>query len=153
MLTTNQNGRGSNAALILLAPNFIEGNIVFCLEQLRQAGIPVSLVGLSAGLIKGYHGMIVKPDYSLGQLSTIHGHKLVLLPDGKACIAALFADPRVHQLIKTTLKNNGLVAAMPDAEVMLEKSNLISAETASNFLWQRDHDLKTFTEQMITFLA
>jgi hypothetical protein len=109
-------------------------------------------VGLSARLIRGYHGMTVRPDVTLGQLTGTADHKLVLIPDGKECVSALFADPRVHQLIENTLKTQGVVAAMPEAETMLERSGLVTSSTASSFVWRRDKDLTEFTAELISHL-
>jgi putative intracellular protease/amidase len=152
MIRAKRNGAARDAALILLAQDFREGTTVFCLERLRQAGISVSLVGLSARLIRGYHGMAVKPDFSIEQLPGAVNYRLVIIPEGKACVSALLADPRVHQLIETTLHNRGLVAVMPDAEVMLEQSGLVTSSTASSFIWQRGSQMEEFTAQLINTL-
>lgn len=152
MIPRKRNGNGHGSALILLAADFREGRTVYCVERLRQAGISVSLVGLSAGLITGYHGMTLRPDVTLSQLPEAMNHKLVLIPDGKECISALFADPRVHQLIETTLENQGLVAAMPEAEAMLEQASLVTSGTAASFMWQKDRDFEGFVKELINCL-
>jgi putative intracellular protease/amidase len=126
MLLAKRNGSATGTVLIPVASEFHEGTIVYFLEHLREAGISVSLVSLSNRLIRGYHGMVIKADFSLGQIPLHSDHKLLILPGGKACASALLADPRIHQLIDETLDNRGLVAAMPEMEVMLEQSNLIS---------------------------
>lgn len=152
MKPRKRNGAPGSVALILLAPQFREGRTVYCMERLREAGISVSMVGLSAGLIAGYHGMAVRPDLTLSQLPETTGHKLLLIPDGKESVAVLFADPRVHQLIKTTVKNEGMVAAMPDAERLIEQAGLVTARSASQFVWKRDGDMKGFVTALIHYL-
>jgi putative intracellular protease/amidase len=152
MLMVKRNGAAISTVLILVARDFREGTIVYLLERLRQAGISVSLVSLSGRLVKGYHGMEIRPDLSLGQLPLTTDHKLLILPDGQACVAALLADPRVLQLIDDTLLNQGLVAAMPEAELMLEQLGLVTAKTAPNFIWLQGQDLANFSEQLISCL-
>lgn len=109
---------------ILLAPGFEEGSAIYCLDRLREAGILVSLVGLSAGLISGAHGVTVRPDRTLGQTSTLTPPYMVLVPDGKKSVTALLADPRVHRLLTATIENNGNIAAMPAAAAMLENGGI-----------------------------
>jgi putative intracellular protease/amidase len=152
MLMVRRNGATNRTVLILVARDFREGTIVYLLERLRQAGISVSLVSLSDRLVKGYHGMAIRPDLSLEQLPQDPCHRLLILPDGRACVSALLADPRVHQLIEETLHSHGLVAAMPEAEVMLERLGLVTAETVANFVWLKGQDLAAFTEQLISRL-
>ena len=152
MKPKKRSGTVGSSALILLAPEFKEGRTVYCLERLREAGISVSMIGLSAGLISGYHGMTVRPDFTLSQMPDCVSHKVVLIPDGKACVSALFADPRIHRLIKATLAGHGIVAAMPEAESMLERAGLVTSESAPSFVWSRDKDLKTFAGELINHL-
>jgi len=160
MISTKQNGTVSHKALILLAPDFREGTIVYCLERLRQAGVAVSLVGLSARMVKGLHGMVVRPDFSLGELiskmdtqsSGCADHPLIIIPGGNACISALFADPRVHQLIQSALQKEGLVAAMPEAEKMLEQTQLLTPETVSCFLWINRNELEECADLLIDYI-
>jgi 4-methyl-5(b-hydroxyethyl)-thiazole monophosphate biosynthesis len=153
VLQERRNGAAHNGVLILLAKGFQEGTTVYCLERLRQAGISVSLVGMSARNIKGYHGVTLRPDLSMEQLPDVSSYRLIILPAGKACVSALFADPRVHQLIEMTLHNRGLVAAMPDAEVMLELSGFVTSRTAPSFIWRSNGELEDFATQLIDNLA
>lgn len=147
-----QNGTAHQGALILLAREFAESSTVTCLERLREAGIPVSLVGLSAGLITGSHGLAIRPDLTLDQVLPAARHDLVMLPRGMAAVSALFADPRVHRLIVGTLDNHGLVAAAPEAQLLFEQAGLITPGATASFLWQGE-DLEQFVSQLIERLG
>ena len=138
------------SVFILLAPGFEEGSAIYCLDRLREAGILVSLVGLSAGLISGAHGVTVRPDRTLGQTSTLTPPYLVLVPDGKKSVTALLADPRVHRLLTATLENNGKIAAMPAAAVIL-KNGGIGLEAAP--LISFNGSLDEFTNQLINSIV
>ncbi len=110
------------AIFILLAAGFDEEAVVSCLVQLRSAGVSVSLIGSSAGLVSGMHGVTIKPDSTLGKITAVSPPKIVFIPDGKQAVTTLLSDPRVHRLFSATIKNNGRIAAMPTAASMLDKS-------------------------------
>lgn len=131
---------------ILLAPGFEEGTAIYCLAQLREAGVPVSLVGASAGLISGAHGVTVQPDATLRKVTAVSPPKLILIPDGKQAVTTLLSDPRVHQLFVATTENDGRIAAMPVAASMLEE--LI---TEISLIVQANDSLNKFTNQLIRF--
>ncbi|MCS6911131.1 MAG: DJ-1/PfpI family protein, partial [Anaerolineales bacterium] len=48
--------------VILIAPGYDELAVATCVNELRQAGLAVSLVGTVAGLISSAHGMALRPD-------------------------------------------------------------------------------------------
>ncbi len=110
------------AIFILLAAGFEEEAVVSCLTQLRSAGVSVSLIGASAGLVRGMHGVTIKPDSTLGKITAVSPPKIVFIPDGKQAVTTLLSDPRVHRLLSATVENNGRIAAMPTAAAMLDKS-------------------------------
>ncbi len=113
-----------------MAPGFEEGSAIYCLDRLREAGILVSLVGLSAGLISGAHGVTVRPDRTLGQVAAVPPPHILLVPDGKKSVSALLADPRVHRLLAAVVENDGRIAAMPAAAAMIGSGG-IGLETTS----------------------
>lgn len=152
-MTNYKTTRHNKKVLILLAPGFEEGSVVYCLGRLREAGLPVALVGLSAGLLNGSHGLTVRPDHSLETLPLIPGHKVVLVPDGKECVSALLADPRVHKLIETTIANFGLIVAMPVAESMLRQVGFITLSTESFFVLQKDTALDVFASYLLNLIV
>lgn len=106
--------------VILLAHGFCEGTIITCLEHMREAGLAVTVVGLTAGLILGKHGLAVQPDLSLNQLqsqlqrqpSPSLPPKLIVLPDGRRSANVLSSDPRLYRLIEATYNQGGYVATM-----------------------------------------
>lgn len=135
--------------VILLAPGFEETAVVYCLDHMREAGLPVSLVGLSTGILKGLHGLAVRPDYSLDQLSAEAGCLGVIVPGGSQCVTALLTDPRVHRLLDATLQQEGFVAAMATAVPLLFQSGILVSSTTPRFIPQKDMDINEFTNQLI----
>lgn len=138
--------------IILLAPDFAEGATIYCLDRLREAGIAVSLVAVSAGLISGAHGVAVRPDYTLEQLTAVTPPSLVIIPDGKKSVTALLADPRVHRLLAATLDNDGLIAAMPIAASVL--GSIGGKQRAAEFpiITQSDDNLDGFSDRLINLV-
>jgi len=135
--------------LILLAPGFEEFITVYCLEQMREASLQVSLVGLSNGLVCGLHGLKVQPDISLEQLDKNNFVKLIVVPGGRNCTASLLADPRVHQLLQTTITTDGIIAATKTSSSLLTQSGLTQIAPDSWLLPPHEFELGAFTDQLI----
>ena len=87
-----------------------------CMKRLRAAGIEVRLVGLTAGLMTGIHGLTVRPDITLADLRTRKEYRLVIAPGCIQSALSLLVDPRVHELMAATMKAGGRVAVMGEAE-------------------------------------
>jgi putative intracellular protease/amidase len=144
----------SNRVVIILAHGFAEGETIWCLDRLREAGLPVSLVSLSAGLLNGQHGLAVRPDYSLDQLPLAAGPpRLVIAPGGRQCITSLLADPRVHQLFDATLNNKGFVAGMGTAEPLLNQIVFSTSPHAAHFVPQGALAIDDFVGRLINLLS
>lgn len=147
-LPLRKNG-GKNVA-ILLAPGFLEGDTIYCLDRLRGAGISVSIVGLASGLITGAHGLSVKPDSTLNQLQSGSLFEMVLIPGGPQCTAALLADPRVHEMFDCTWQSKGRVAVLIDAEPEMKRAGLL--DTSERWLPQGTRQIDAFTNELINLL-
>ena len=143
----------SNRILILLATGFEETPVVYCVDHMREAGLPISLVGLSTGLIKGLHGLMVRPDISLDQIPPGTIYQGVIVPGGQQCVSSLLTDPRVHQIFEATLQNDGFIAAMATAaSQLLAQSSIPELGVMSCFVEQADMEISEFTEHLINLL-
>ncbi|MCA9928939.1 MAG: DJ-1/PfpI family protein [Anaerolineales bacterium] len=151
-MVTQQARSNSVQVIVLLAHGFKEGSAIYCLVRLREAGINASLVGISAGLISGSHGISVRPDSTLGQVMDVPPPKIVLFPDGKKSVLALLADPRVHRLLAATIKNNGIIAAMPVAASMLDSLELKLETAVSPLITQSHGTLDEFANRLINLV-
>lgn len=138
-----------NRVFVLLAPGFEEGPAIYCLDRMREKGLPVSLVSLSAGLVNGLHGVAVRPDYTLDQLLPGTPCRLVIVPGGRQCVASLIADPRVHQLFDATLENEGFLAAMDSAEPLLAQIGISTTIFPSRFVSQQNMGVDEFSTRLI----
>jgi len=142
-----------NQVFILLAVEFDELETVYCLKRFREAGLPVTLVGLSAGLIKGSHGLVVRPDCSLDQIPANQIGRLVVVPGSKMCSTSLMSDPRVHRLLNANLEAGSYVAALAPAEAVLTQVGFPPLSLAAFFVRQESRDLGEFATELIFLMA
>ncbi len=144
-------GRGGRGIYILIAPGFDEEFVASFLSQMRAAGLKVRLVGTSAGLISGQRGLTVRPDCSLNQLELqTEAPGLILLPGNLQAASELAADPRVHQLIRLTLRQSGYVAMTRTAESVLAAQPPFSGV---GVVPQGDLDSHEFISQLVKGVA
>lgn len=146
-------GSTSDKIFILLAPGFEESTVVFCLEQMREAGLSVSLVSLSTGLVSGLHGLVLRPDYSLDQLPTGFFPRLIIVPGGRQCTSSLIADPRVHKLLETTWSNEGFVATTFMATPLFNQAGIPAYSEKSYFISQENMGISEFANRLINLVS
>jgi putative intracellular protease/amidase len=114
MMIENKHQR---SIVILLANGFVEQETVACVEKMRANNLPVLLVGVSAGLVTGQHGLKIKPDYSLEEIKSrpdLPLPQMILFPNGVQ--THLSTDPRIYRLVDDIVNDDGIVAAMATAE-------------------------------------
>lgn len=135
-------------ALVVIVEGFDEVEAVVTLSTLRREGINTKSVGLTDGIIRGAHGILLKPDYTLTDLSQsmdILSINLVVLPGDVRNLAALEVDPRIHSLLGQLLTRGGIVAAniqsQPTLQMMLAQQYLADEHRASQMLFWRPADL------------
>ncbi len=112
-----------DAVLVLLAPGFEERETAHYISCMRESNVPVSLIGLSTQQVSGRNGLTFHPDRSLNQLPTDKTYPLVLMLGGYQYLSSLMADPRVHQLLDKTFRQDGYVAADETAESIIRYTN------------------------------
>lgn len=142
------NRHNIGTVFVLLGNGFAEQETVACVERMRQTNVPVFLVGITAGLITGKHGLKIKSDYSLEEVKAAPLPKMVIIPNGIEIYLA--TDPRVHHLINDTLGNQGIVAAMSTAEPFLYEC---SGDYKSQFNLQGRRETAVFIDQLIDLLG
>jgi 4-methyl-5(b-hydroxyethyl)-thiazole monophosphate biosynthesis len=111
--------------LILLAPGFEESDAIAVARRLRQAGLSVVLVGLSANPMRGAYGLSLAPDQTLSQVEA-DAPRAVVLPRGKAATWQLAGDPRVHALLHRVLARGGYVVALGLTYTILQSAGALA---------------------------
>ena len=138
-----------HTALILISSGFDEESIVACLKKLRGSGLEAKLVGQTAGLLVGGHGLTVRPDMTLGSLESQKGYRLVVLPGSAQSTRPMLADPRVHQLFSETTRAGGQVAVMGTAEAAFVQAGLLDFLTGAGVVVQGGLDTTYFVNQLV----
>lgn len=103
--------------LLIIADGFEELEAIVVLSTLRQAGLCVKTVGLTSGLVGGAHGVWLMPDLTLADIDLLtvsSSISLVVLPEGRQCLAKLEADPRVHKLLRQVVAQRGQIVTGPE---------------------------------------
>jgi hypothetical protein len=148
--------------LILVATHFDELAAVHCLCHMRAEGLPTRLVGLSSGLQTGLCGLKIRPDTYLTDLisSTItNSNRLLILCGGQACLDRLLTDPRVHQLIGSTLQSSGAVATLSSrvelstVEQILNTARPHHLNGSNRLFFQQGVGTADFIAQLVDALA
>ncbi|MCP5097783.1 MAG: DJ-1/PfpI family protein [Chloroflexi bacterium] len=109
-----------DAIAVLLSPGFEEGTAVYCLDRFREAGYPVSLVGMTNNPIRGVHGIAIQPDCTIDDISSDVSFRLVILSGGQQYISSMLVDPRVYNLFKETIDAQGHIATTTNTKQFLD---------------------------------
>ena len=108
---------------VLLAPGFEETDVTEATSVLRRSGRAVVLVGLTAGPIRGAHGLLLVPDRTLSEVEKRIPGALVL-PGGAAGAQRLGADPRVHAIMQRVFNHGGTILALDTSHMVLNQAGL-----------------------------
>lgn len=141
-----------NRVYILVAPGFEEAAVIYCLTQLRQAGLPVSLVGLMAGQIAGWHGLSICPDLTLDEVDAHEPMKLAVIPGGQQCATALLTDPRVHRLLHTLIAQEGRVGVMDTAIPVITQFGLLPESMDGYYVMQNEEGMDCFLTELVSLM-
>ena len=144
--------------LIVITTGFLETAVVTTLCNLRQAGLPVKLMGQQSGLVTSACGLTVQPDRSLLDWETaVNGTPLgraaLVIPGNSVCAAALLSDPRLHQLMEAILQQEGVVAVMRAAQPLLAEVWGETVYTLPNVLLQEEGETAVFVQRLLKRLC
>lgn len=104
----------SRCVIMVIADGFDEAEAIVILSTLRQAGVCAKSVGLTSGLIKGAHGIPVRPDFTLADLEQAldpASIAMVILSAGERYLSSIKTDPRVHRLLRQVVAHQGYAVA------------------------------------------
>lgn len=117
---------------LFLADGFEETEAIACLDVIRRAEIAVQTVSIDKPLVKGSHGISVKADISMDEITTEHLEGIIL-PGGMPGTLNLEKDERLSALIEYCCQNNLLITAICAAPSILGKRGLLKGEKAVCF--------------------
>lgn len=130
---------GKGEVFVLLASGFEESEVSTVVRTLRRSGLPVTVVGLAAGPVRGAYGMSLAPDSALSEVEA-ELPQAIVLPGGVQGTRQLNADPRVHAFLRRVVEQGGYVVALDMAYMILHSARVLNGSTklieGTGFRWQ-----------------
>ena len=118
--------------VIPLADGFEETEAITNIDVLRRAGLDVVTVSLGSLTVHGDHGIDVQADQNISDLD-LEQVEGIVLPGGMPGAKHLKEDDRVIELVRKLDEENGLVAAICAAPMVLEKAGVIEDRPATSY--------------------
>jgi putative intracellular protease/amidase len=113
-----------NGIFVLLAPGFEEIDVCVVTRALRRSGFSVTVIGLTAGLVRGTYGLSLAPDCTLSEVE-MERPRAVVLPGGVQATRKLNTDPRVHRLLRWVSGQGGYVLALDTAYTVVRRAGVL----------------------------
>ena len=115
---------------ILLADGFEEIEALTPLDVLRRAGLDVRTVAINSKIAVGSHGIPVVCDILCDEVN-LSEVTMTIFPGGMPGSLNLDASPFTEKIINATLKNNGKLAAICAAPLVLGRRGLLNGKAAT----------------------
>lgn len=115
---------------ILLGTGFEEMEALTPCDLLRRAGVELSLVGIDGIEITGSHGISVRADLTLEEVSTVNLEMLVL-PGGLRGVESILNSPAALKLIRLAWEAGKFVCAICAAPTILAKLGILQDTPAT----------------------
>ncbi|MGM0446238.1 MAG: DJ-1 family glyoxalase III [Bacillota bacterium] len=122
----------SKKVLVPLAPGFEEIEAITSIDVLRRAGIEVVTVSLNSLDVKGAHNIAVIADKRIRQIN-IEDFDGILLPGGMPGAKNLKENSQILNFVKQINENNGMVAAICAAPMVLEAAGILENVDATSY--------------------
>jgi 4-methyl-5(b-hydroxyethyl)-thiazole monophosphate biosynthesis len=111
---------------VLLAHGFEEIDVAAVTRILRGSGLSVSVVGLTAGPVRGAYGLSLVTDCALSEVDTELA-QAAILPGGIQATRRFSAEPRVHTLLRQVAEERGYVMAIDTARAVLRSAGVLGS--------------------------
>lgn len=145
--------RGKAKIAMIAANGFEDSELVKPLEAIREAGVSVTLIGLTDADkqgIKGKHGTVVKPDAAIDEVEA-DNFDAVVIPGGRSP-AKLRKDRRMLDFVRAIDLAKKPVAAICHGPQVLASAGLLEGRTATSYHSVRKEVLEaggTFLDQPV----
>ena len=118
---------------LFLATGFEEVEALCPLDLLRRAGVNVCTVGVGGASVTGSHGITVQADITDEQFlaSENAAPEMVILPGGMPGSLNLDTSPAVDAAIQAAAANDGYLAAICAAPLVLGRRGLLQGRRAT----------------------
>ena len=118
---------------LFLATGFEEVEALCPLDLLRRAGVNVCTVGVGGASVTGSHGITVQADITDEQFLALKdaAPEMVILPGGMPGSLNLDSSPAVDAAIQAVSANDGYLAAICAAPLVLGRRGLLQGRRAT----------------------
>lgn len=116
--------------IVLLADGFEEIEALTPVDMLRRAGIDVRTVSIDKREVRGSHGICVLADLVPSEVA-LDSVEMAILPGGMPGSLNLDASPFTDEVINAVKANNGRLAAICAAPLVLGRRGLLSDKRAT----------------------
>lgn len=113
----------------LVATGFEESELIVPADLLIRGGATVKLVGVSGETVCGAHGISVKTDCTIDEVS-LEDMSLLFLPGGQPGVNNLWAEQAVRDLVLAAAQRNLTIAAICAAPMILGRLGLLKGKQA-----------------------
>ena len=118
--------------LVPLAEGFEEIEAITIIDTLRRASIKVITASLKDTQVTGSHDITVTADTTLANAIN-STYEMIILPGGMPGSKNLTEDQRIIDLVQNIYTNNGYIAAICAAPMVLGKAGIIKGKNATCF--------------------
>jgi len=118
-------------ALVILAEGFEEIEAVTIIDVLRRGEVSVTTASLSAGPVRGSHGIVIESDAALSELH-ISAFDALVLPGGPGS-KTLCEHPAVQATIREAARLGKILAAVCAAPTALEAAGVLQGKRATAY--------------------
>ncbi len=118
--------------IVLLAEGFEELEALSPIDILRRANVEVKTVGITGKDVMGTHGISVRADLLPNEVNK-DDISAVVFPGGMPGSLNLDASPYADEFIAAALKNNGHIAAICAAPLVLGRRGMLKGKRATCF--------------------
>lgn len=146
MKSTNHAQKRSVA--ILISPGFTETEVVYCLSEMRAAGLATALVGISGRLVHSQHGLIVQPDKELSDLARAPAFQMIIIPGSYECVTNLLTSPDFHAQIEKSMASGGHIGVFASAQSALQQVAPFATPT-EQIAYQHKQAFELFCQELI----
>ena len=118
--------------IVLLADGFVEIEALTPVDMLRRAKLDVKTVGVNGKIAVGSHGSPVVCDITADEVD-LDKVSMAVFPGGMPGSLNLDAAPFTDKVIEAVTKNNGRLAAICAAPLVLGRRGLLNGKKATCF--------------------
>jgi hypothetical protein len=120
--------KAKDYTLVLWGEQFDEAAAAIFITTLREAGLPVKVVGLTPRRLNGAHGLALVPDLTLSQALLLVDQTIcVVIPRVTIGLKRLMNDPRLLELLRQAAVNQASLVVSHGAECDLANVAGVSA--------------------------